>query len=96
MKSRRINRRTFLKGSGVAMALPFLESMGPMTQRAVGAAAKTSAVGSPMRMVCIGNPLGLMPDSFFPEGEGRDYQLSDLLEPISPSRRLYHFLQFGP
>jgi len=87
MNSRRINRRTFLKGTGVAMALPFLESMGPMTQKAVGAAAKTSAVGSPMRMVCIGNPLGLMPDSFFPTGAGRDYQLSDLLEPIARHRQ---------
>lgn len=86
MRSKRINRRTFLKGSGVAMALPFLESMGPMAQHAVGTAAGSSAVGSPMRMVCIGNPLGLMPDSFFPTGQGKDYQLSELLQPISRHR----------
>lgn len=68
------------------MALPFMESMGPMAQHAVGAAASSSAVGSPMRMVCIGNPLGLMPDSFFPKGEGQNYQLSELLQPISRHR----------
>lgn len=68
------------------MALPFFESMGPMSVKAVGAAAKTSAVGSPMRMVCIGNPLGLMPDSFFPKGMGRDYELSPLLQPIARHR----------
>ena len=86
MKSRRMDRRTFLKGTGVAMALPFFESMGPMTMKAVGAAAKTSASGSPMRMVCIGNPLGLMPDSFFPKGTGLDYELSPLLQPIARHR----------
>ena len=86
MKTNRITRRTFLKGTGVALALPLLESMGPMRLSAVGAAAKTSSVGSPMRMVCIGNPLGLMPDSFFPTGKGRDYELSDLLRPIARHR----------
>jgi len=87
MHTTRINRRTFLKGTGVAMALPFLESMGPMSLKAVGAAAKSSEVGSPMRMVCIGNPLGLMPDSFFPQGEGRDYEISELLRPIERHRK---------
>ncbi len=83
---KRINRRSFLKGTGVAMALPFFEAMGPMSRAAVGAASKTSGVGSPMRMVCIGNPLGLMPDSFFPKGEGRDYELSELLRPVAKHR----------
>jgi len=86
MHTKRINRRTFLKGTGVAMALPFLESMGPMSLKAVGASAKTSAVGSPMRMVCIGNPLGLMPDSFFPKGAGKDYEITELLQPIARHR----------
>lgn len=81
-----IDRRTFLRGTGVAMALPFLEAMGPMSRAAVGAASESSGVGSPMRMVCIGNPLGLMPDSFFPKDEGRDYQMSEVLEPIAAHR----------
>ncbi|MCB1121705.1 MAG: DUF1552 domain-containing protein [Verrucomicrobiae bacterium] len=87
MINKRINRRTFLKGAGVTMALPLLESMGPMSMKAVGAAAKTSPVGSPIRMVCIGNPLGLMPDSFFPTGEGENYKLSELLSPITKHRK---------
>lgn len=86
MRTKRVDRRTFLKGTGVAMALPFLESMGPMTPKAVGAAAKTSPVGSPLRMVCMGNPLGLMPDSFFPRGEGKHYPLSDVLQPLAKHR----------
>ncbi len=87
MKIRKMDRRTFLKGTGVAVALPFFENMGTLSAKAVGAAAKTSGTGSPMRMVCIGNPLGLMPDSFFPQGEGADYELSDLLRPIGRHRK---------
>ncbi len=69
------------------MAFPFFENMGTLSAKAVGAAAKTSGTGSPMRMVCIGNPLGLMPDSFFPRGEGPNYELSDLLRPIGRHRK---------
>lgn len=68
------------------MALPFLEAMGTMSLAAVGKASQSSGVGSPMRMVCIGNPLGLMPDSFFPKGEGRDYRMSEVLEPVAKHR----------
>ncbi len=87
MKIRKMDRRTFLKGTGVAMALPFFENMGPLSAKAVGPAAKNSSTGSPIRMVCIGNPLGLMPDSFFPKGEGANYELSDLLRPIGRHRK---------
>ena len=54
------------------MALPFLEVMGPMARAAVGDAGKSSEVGSPMRLVGISNPLGLMPVSFPSQG-GSDY-----------------------
>lgn len=87
MKTKKLDRRAFLKGTGVAMALPFFESMWPLPLQSVGAAATTSPSGAPMRMVCIGNPLGLMPDSFFPESEGTDYPLSDLLRPIARHRK---------
>ncbi len=87
MSLKPIDRRTFLRGVGVSLALPLFESMGPMSLRAVGPAAKTSAVGSPMRMVCIGNPLGLMPDSFFPKTGGSDYALPPLLRPLARHRK---------
>lgn len=83
----RLNRRAFLRGTGVALALPFLEAMGPMAQAAVGAAGKSSEVGSPMRLVGISNPLGLMPDSFFPSRGGSDYELTPLLRPLARHRK---------
>ncbi len=62
--SNRINRRKFLRGAGVAMALPFLEAMmPPFTQRLLGA---TPVEKSPRRMLAICNNLGVLPDSFSP------------------------------
>ena len=54
-----INRRTFLRASGVAMALPLLESMSPALARATSTA--------PRRMVNICNTLGLYSESWFPK-----------------------------
>ncbi|MFM9954464.1 MAG: hypothetical protein ACKVVO_10430 [Opitutaceae bacterium] len=44
-----INRRTFLRGTGVALALPLLEAMRWPVRAA-------NAAPSPMRMVCVANP----------------------------------------
>ena len=60
----------------MAVALPLLE--------AHAAAAEDSP---PMRLVCIGNPLGLLPDSFFPKTAGADYQTPELLEPLAHHRK---------
>ena len=62
----RLNRRTFLKGTGVSIALPMLEAMQPS---AISKDKKTP----PMRMVCVGNPLGMLPDAFFPVTAGSGY-----------------------
>jgi hypothetical protein len=74
----KVDRRTFLRGAGVAMALPLLDTM----TRAAGAA--TSVVKR--RMVCINTPLGLHPAYFFPEKAGRDYELSPYLEVLKEFR----------
>ena len=66
-----LNRRTFLRGAGVALALPFLDAMSPVFGRAAKAAASESVV--PRRMVCIQTNQGIMPQFFFPETAGRDF-----------------------
>lgn len=75
----KLDRRTFLRGAGIAMALPLLDIM---TRRA--AAATTPAVKR--RMVCINTPLGVHPAYFFPEKAGRDYELSPYLEVLKDFR----------
>lgn len=76
----KISRRTFLRASGVALGLPFLEAAEP---RPVHGAALESA---PRRMVCINTPLGLHPPLFFPKKAGRDYELSPYLEVLKDFR----------
>src|ERR1051326_2618724 len=72
-------RRTFLRASGVALALPWLESLA----RLEGLSPKAAP---PRRLVCICNPLGLHPPYFFPEKEGKDYTLSPYLDVLKDFR----------
>jgi hypothetical protein len=74
-----IHRRTFLRASGITLALPFLESM----TRAVTAAAPTEP---PRRLLLIGTPFGFDPISFVPPQAGRDYPLTPHLEHLKEHR----------
>jgi len=74
-----LNRRAFLRGAGVTLALPFLEAMQP----AFGAQAATAI---PRRMVCIQTNMGILPQFFFPETAGRDYAPSAYLERLKAHR----------
>src|SRR5579862_6095898 len=72
------SRRAFLRGTGVALALPLLDAMLPAFVR--GAEAKPPA---PRRMFAICNNLGLLPEKFFPTEAGRSYAPSPYLEVLS-------------
>lgn len=73
-----LDRRTILKGSGVALSLPFLEAMQPLR------AADNKEV--PRRMVAINTNLGIMAEHFFPEKSGTDYALSPYLDNLASHR----------
>ncbi len=73
-----INRRHFLRASGVAIALPLL-----------GRASGSTAGAPPRRMVCICTNMGMMPRFFWPEGAGRDYRASEYLSLIDQYRDYY-------
>ena len=73
------SRRQFLRGTGVALALPFLDAMVP-------AFARDAKALPPRRMLGICNNLGLVPEKFFPEQAGRDYTLSPYLEELRDNR----------
>lgn len=76
-----ISRRTVLKASGVAIALPFLESMNPVLGR--------DKVKPPRRMVLICNTLGLHPPSLFPKTPGSNYEGTEYLDLLSEHRDDY-------
>ncbi len=69
-----MNRRTLLRGAGVAMALPMLEAH----------AVKKGP--PPRRILAICNNLGLLPEKFFPTTAGRDYTPSPYLELLAEHR----------
>jgi hypothetical protein len=68
-----LTRRTFLRAAGVSLALPCLDVFAP-------ARAGAEAAQPRRRMVCVCTPLGLHPPYFFPEKDGKDYELTPYLE----------------
>lgn len=77
---RSVSRRQFLRGASVALGLPLLNAMMPAFSRAANAAPV------PRRMLGICNNLGLLPDNFFPQQAGRDYQASPYLDILKAHR----------
>jgi len=84
-----LSRRQFLRGAGIALSLPFLESMLPTFARAATPASGLVPGTKPRRMLAICNNLGLLPDLFFPTGQGKDYQPSPYLELLKAHRPDY-------
>ena len=81
-----ISRRRFLQSTGIALALPFLDSMLPAFARAATASSPLAPGAVPRRMFAICNNLGLLSQQFFPSGEGRDYVPSDYLQHLQEFR----------
>src|SRR3954454_20041443 len=76
----RVNRRHFLRGAGVALGLPFLDSMMPVL------AQKSAEAAKPRRMLGICNNLGLLAENFFPSDSGRGYTPSPYLQHLQEHR----------
>lgn len=75
---RRFLGGTALRGLGLAVALPALESL--PAARAAGAAARVA----PTRMAFLYVPNGVILDRWKSTGSGRDFRLGETLEPLVP------------
>jgi hypothetical protein len=83
MKTLHMPRRTFLRGAGTLMALPFLESLVPRPLRAA-----TAAATPPVRMAWVYIPQGAYMPYWMPKGDaGANYELSDCLKPMAEHRK---------
>jgi len=82
-RRRPLSRRRFLRGAGVAMALPFLECMAAPFARSAFTA---SPDAPPRRFFGICNNLGLLHEPFFPKTSGKGYALSPYLELLKDYR----------
>src|SRR5215216_3811481 len=75
-------RRTFLRGMGVTLALPLLDSMVP----ARTLFAQTAAKASP-RLGFIYVPHGAIMDKWTPATEGAGFEFTPILKPLEPLRQ---------
>jgi Protein of unknown function (DUF1552) len=77
-----LSRRTFLRGAGVAVGLPFLDAMVP----AWTALAQTAASPKP-RMGFMYLPHGAIMEAWTPATEGAGFELSPILKPLAPFQK---------
>lgn len=78
-KKWQISRRRMLKGMGACIALPFLEAMVPTGLSAYSGGSPSG----PKRMAALFMPNGVHPDRWSPQGLGREFALSPILQPLS-------------
>lgn len=70
-------RRNILRGLGVALATPWLES------GVMGAAAGVDRLTAPpLRMACVFMPNGVWPESWTPAGDGEQFAITSHLKPL--------------
>ena len=70
-------RRTFLRGMGATVALPFLEAMVPAF-----AATGKSAANPPLRFGAVYIPHGAIMDRYTPAQAGKGFSFSPILKPL--------------
>jgi Protein of unknown function (DUF1552) len=75
-----LSRRTFLRGVGATLSLPFLDAMAP----ALTAAAKSGV--SPTRFGFVYVPHGVILDKWTPSAEGAAFEYTPILKPLEPFR----------
>jgi hypothetical protein len=81
VSKKHLSRRTFLRGAGVTIALPLLESMVPaQTPLSRTAATPKSRLGG------IYIPHGATMDKWTPAKEGTGFEFSEILKPLEPFR----------
>src|SRR5690349_6369480 len=81
-----LSRRRFLRGAGIALSLPWLDSMIAPFARAEQPSTPSEPGATPRRMLGICNNLCLLPQHFFPRGKGLDYAPSPYLQLLQEHR----------
>ncbi len=78
LTKRHLNRRTFLRGMGATLALPFLDAMVP--------AASAATRKAPVRLGFFYIPNGAIMEHWTPAAKGASYELPYILEPLAGVR----------
>ena len=88
--NRRLSRRAMLRGVGVSMALPWLESLpvwGDTNETAKG------ANQPPVRFGCLFSGNGFHKEQWWARGQGTQMEMGKVLEPLKPFRAKLNFIE---
>lgn len=84
-----MSRRAFLRGAGVSMALPWLESTAVWGDEA----SKNRSSEPPVRFACLFAGNGFHSKEWWAKGEGASMELGKVLEPLTPHREKLTFIR---
>src|SRR6516225_7226204 len=79
------SRRHFLRGAGVALALPWMESL-PLLAQDATPLAQTTSNKPPLRFACIYFSNGVDPTHYWAKGSGAAMEFGPAAEPLAPIR----------
>ncbi|MEO2046158.1 MAG: DUF1552 domain-containing protein [Pirellulales bacterium] len=82
-----VTRRTFLRGAGVSMALPWMESIN------VFAAIPNATASAPLRLGVLFAGNGFHREEWWAKGDGAEMQLGKVLEPLTDFREKMLFIR---
>src|ERR1700752_754352 len=90
MSTHRFSRRTMLRGIGVTMALPWLESLNVWGDVARGAEVASEA---PVRLAVLFAGNGFHSKEWWAKGAGKEMELGQVLAPLAGHREKLLFIQ---
>lgn len=90
MSRHRFSRRTMLRGLGVTMALPWLESLNVWGDVAIGAEVASDA---PVRLAVLFAGNGFHSKEWWAKGEGQTMELGQVLAPLANHREKLLFIR---
>lgn len=80
----KLSRRSFLRGFGTVMALPYMEAMLPGKSLLGQPGTASEGMLRPMRMAFVYHPNGVIMDAFTPKKTGRDFDFPQAIEALQP------------
>jgi hypothetical protein len=87
--SKLFSRRTFLRGVGVSMALPWLESLPAWGQEG----SPRQAAEPPVRFACVFAGNGFHSQQWWARGEGANMEVGQVLDSLRPFREKMNFIR---
>jgi Protein of unknown function (DUF1552) len=89
LTKKHLSRRTFLRGTGIALGLPFLDAMVPALAADAAVMPKTRAgfFYLPHGTIMNNTPFGKEVDQWTSSGKGADFKLGKIMESLEPLKK---------